>query len=117
MTLAKTIKTTALAIALAVPTLGAAVSTANAAGYSVYNSARVGGFPNWDQLNIRRWDASYSRKIGEAYKGQTVYVIRCKIKSGSDWCKINNGGQVGWVNGRFIRAGGYNFASPHPWYH
>ncbi|MFD0917660.1 SH3 domain-containing protein [Pseudahrensia aquimaris] len=116
MTLANTLKKAALAIVLAAPVMGAAVTTASAAGYQVRDTARVGGFPNWDQLNIRKWDASYSRKIGEAYRGDRVYVIRCKLKSGSDWCKISAGGTVGWVNGRYLRKGGRNFASAHPWY-
>lgn len=116
MTLATAIKKTIITVAVAATTVAGAVTTASAAGYPVDASARVGGFPNWDQLNIRRWDAAYSRKVGEAYRGDRVYVIRCKLKSGSDWCKINASGTVGWVNGRYIRKGGRNFATPHPWY-
>lgn len=117
MTLAKNIQKAIIAVALAAPVVGGVTTAANAAGYQVETNARVGGFANWDQLNIRRWDAAYSRKVGEAYRGDRVYVIRCKIKPGNDWCKISSRGTVGWVNGRFLRKRGRSFATPHPSYY
>ena len=115
-----TISTFASAIALAAMTtigVGLVSTSASAAGYHVNSGATATGFPNWDQLNVRKWDAAYSQKIGEVYKGDPVYVIRCKLKSGNDWCKISGGGVIGWVNGRYLRKAGHSFANPHPWYY
>lgn len=105
------------AIAFAVLTPGLVIGSAQAEGYQVQDSARTVNFPNWDRLNIRKWPASYSRKVGQVKRGRTVYVERCIIKSGTDWCKISTRWSRGWVNGRHLRTFGYTFATPHPSYY
>ncbi len=117
MTLVRNIKKTALMIT-ALMALGASLVTtpAVAAGYTVDAYAKTANFPNWDRLNIRQWPASHSQKLTQIKRGRTVYVERCIIKSGTDWCKIKKGWKVGWVNGRYLRKGGFTFATPHPWF-
>lgn len=95
---------------------GIALTDASAAGYHVGDNARTVNFPNWDRLNIRSWPASHSAKVAHVKRGKVVFVERCIIKSGADWCKIRKGWKYGWVNGRFLRAGSHTFAHPHPWY-
>ncbi len=102
--------------AIAIFGSGIALTEATAAGYYVDDNARTANFPNWDRLNIRKWPASHSTKVAQVRRGKTVYVERCIIKSGSDWCKIRKGWKYGWVNGRFLRSGPHTFSSPHPWY-
>lgn len=110
-------KATLAAAALAAFGSGVAISEASAAGYNVDANARTANFPNWDRLNIRAWPASHSRIVADIKRGRTVYVERCIIKSGTDWCKIRKGWKYGWVNGRFIRKGPQTFATPHPWFY
>ncbi len=81
-----------------------AVQPAMAAGYSVDAKAQVTGVAKWDVLNIRKWPASYSQKIG-AFKPRThVWVERCIVNEtgGSDWCLVERGPQKGWVNSRYL---------------
>ena len=42
---------------------GLVASQASAAGYTVEDTAITDNFPRWDRLNIRKWPASYSKKI------------------------------------------------------
>ena len=107
---------TQIALAAAVAaTLGTAAPTAaEAAGYYVNKSATTVNFPAWDRLNIRKWPAAHSRLVGKVKRYRSVYVERCILKSGTDWCKIHGGGSYGWVNGRFLVRNGSTFASPHP---
>ncbi len=115
MTIAKSIRNTALAVVgFATVLTGLAASEASAAGYYVNASAQTSNFPNWDVLNIRKWPASHSQKVGHVNLHQNVYVQRCIIKNGSDWCKVSSGWKSGWVNGRYIKRWGQNFAKPHP---
>ncbi len=80
-----------------------AVSPAMAAGYNVDAEAEVVDVEYWDVLNVRRWPASYSRKVGELEPGTEVYVERCIIKTvGSDWCLVDGDGEYGWVNARYL---------------
>jgi len=117
MSLATSFRKATLAFA-AIATLGSgiAVTEASAAGYNVNAMAKTANFPGWDRLNIRAWPASHSRKVAHIKRGRTVYVERCIIKAGTDWCKISKGWKYGWVNGAFLRKGPYTFATPHPWY-
>lgn len=80
-----------------------AVSPAMAAGYDVGAEAEVTGVKSWDHLNVRRWPAPYSRKVGELSPGAEVFVERCIIAtSGSDWCLVDGEGEYGWVNSRYL---------------
>ena len=109
-------KATVTLAAVAAMGSGIAVTEASAAGYSVHANAQTVNFPNWDRLNIRAWPAAHSRKVAQIKKNRTVYVERCIIKSGTDWCKIRKGWKYGWVNGSFLRTGPYTFAYHHPWF-
>ena len=95
---------------------GLALTEASAAGYQVDATAKTVNFPHWDRLNIRAWPASHSQKIAHVKRGKKVYVERCIIKSGTDWCKIRKGWKYGWVNGSFLRTGPYTYANIHPWF-
>ena len=89
---------------------------ASAAGYAVEDTAITDNFPHWDRLNIRKWPASYSQKVAHIKRDRIVFVERCIIKEGTDWCKIRKGWKQGWVNGRYIRTGYHTYASQHPWF-
>ena len=84
-----------------------AVQPAMAAGYSVDQLAQVTGVADWDRLNVRKWPASYSQKIG-AFRAEThVWVDRCiEASTGADWCLVDRGGLKGWVNSRFLTLAG-----------
>lgn len=56
---------------------GFAVQPALAAGYQVDQMARVSNVAQWDVLNVRKWPASYSQKIGAFQPGTPVWVERC----------------------------------------
>lgn len=117
MELAKTTRKTILALAaIASISTGLIATQASAAGYSVGTSAVTTNFAGWDRLNIRSWPAAHSRQVAQIRRGQSVWVERCILKSGTDWCKISKGWKRGWVNGKFIRHGGYTFAHRHPWF-
>ena len=80
-----------------------AVQPAMAAGYTVGAEAEVTGVESWDVLNVRRWPAAYSKKVGELEPGEDVYVERCIIKpAASDWCLIEGDSTYGWVNARYL---------------
>jgi uncharacterized protein YraI len=80
-----------------------AVQPAIAAGYAVDQLAKVSNVARWDTLNVRRWPASYSQKVGEFTPGTHVWVERCNIIDGtSDWCLVENGQARGWVNSRYL---------------
>lgn len=80
-----------------------AIQPAMAAGYSVDQMARVTKVARWDQLNVRLWPASYSRKVGAVEPGAHVWVERCIQKDdGADWCLVDRNDIRGWVNSRYL---------------
>jgi len=81
-----------------------AVSPALAAGYSVEAPAVVTGVGDWDVLNVRKWPAAHSAKVGELEPEVSVWVERCiEGPAGkSDWCLVENGDHQGWVNASFL---------------
>jgi uncharacterized protein YraI len=81
-----------------------AVSPAMAAGYHVDAPAQVTGIKSWDVLNVRKWPAPYSRKVGAFENRDYVWVERCIVNKtgGSDWCLVEAAGQRGWVNSRYL---------------
>ena len=80
-----------------------AVQPASAAGYHVDQLAKVTGVGKWDQLNVRRWPAAHSRKVGEFEPGAHVWVERCiEVKASADWCLVDRGQTKGWVNSRYL---------------
>lgn len=82
-----------------------AVQPAMAAGYNVDTLAQVTGVAHWDQLNVRKWPASYSQKIGAFEPGTHVWVERCiKVQNSTDWCLVDRGETRGWVNSRYLTA-------------
>ncbi|MEO0635086.1 MAG: hypothetical protein AAFY73_00400 [Pseudomonadota bacterium] len=105
---------TAATLGAALTGLAMSVAPAAAEGYYVERKAITQGFPAWDRLNIRKWPAAHSQKAGSIKLGRVVYVERCIIKSGADWCKIHRGWKEGWVNGRYLVRKGEDFASVHP---
>jgi len=117
MKFASTLRKSAFAVIAATTLIsGFSAVQASAAGYNVYSNAKTAHFPNWDRLNIRAWPASHSQKLSHIKVGKTVFVERCIIKSGSDWCKIRKGFKYGWVNGRHLKKGPATFAYHHPWF-
>lgn len=80
------------------------ISPAMAAGYNVDAPARVTGVQSWDVLNMRKWPASYSVKIGEFEPHESVWVERCiEGKPGaSDWCLVERDDRRGWVNASYL---------------
>ncbi|SFV36019.1 SH3 domain-containing protein [Devosia crocina] len=82
---------------------GFAVQPAIAAGYHVDQLARVSNVARWDTLNVRKWPASYSQKVGEFRSGTPVWVERCiEVAGGADWCLVERQDTRGWVNSRFL---------------
>ncbi|MCW5720211.1 MAG: SH3 domain-containing protein [Devosia sp.] len=80
-----------------------AVQPAMAAGYSVDQPAQVSNVARWDKLNVRKWPASYSQKIGAFAPGTHVWVERCiEMDQGADWCRVERGNLQGWVNARYL---------------
>lgn len=80
-----------------------AVQPAMASGYSVDQLARVSGVAHWDRLNVRKWPASYSQKVGTLRPGTHVWVERCiTVDNSSDWCLVERNESRGWVNSRFL---------------
>ena len=80
-----------------------AVQPAMAAGYGVDQVAQVSGVARWDSLNVRKWPASYSQKVGAIHPGSHVWVERCiEAKSGADWCLVNAQHIKGWVNSNYL---------------
>jgi uncharacterized protein YraI len=80
-----------------------AVQPAIAAGYDVDVLAKVTGVQHWDHLNVRKWPASYSQRIGALEPGTHVWVERCiEANVGSDWCLVDGQYTRGWVNSRYL---------------
>jgi len=80
-----------------------AVSPALAEGYQVDRIGQVTGVQSWDHLNVRKWPAHYSQKIGELPPRAYVWVERCvTVEASSDWCQVARGPLLGWVNSRFL---------------
>lgn len=80
-----------------------AVTPAMAAGYSVDMTARVSDVAEWDVLNVRKWPAHYSQKVGALKPETYVWVDRCIIKEdAADWCLVERGDVAGWVNSRYL---------------
>lgn len=80
-----------------------AVQPALAAGYQVDNLAQITGVAHWDQLNVRKWPASYSQQVGAFEPGEHVWVERCiEVENSSDWCLVDRNDTRGWVNSRFL---------------
>ena len=80
-----------------------AVQPAVAAGYPVDNLAQVTGVAHWDQLNVRKWPASHSQKVGAFAPGTHVWVERCiEVQNSTDWCLVDRNHTKGWVNARFL---------------
>ncbi|KKB76449.1 hypothetical protein VW35_16735 [Devosia soli] len=84
-------------------TAGFVVQPAMAAGYDVDQPAQVSRVAPWDALQVRKWPASYSQKIGSFAPGTPVWVERCiEVAKSSDWCLADNGETRGWVNSRYL---------------
>jgi uncharacterized protein YraI len=85
-----------------------AVTPAMAEGYYVEATAQVTGVKPWDTLNVRKWPAPHSKKIGSLKPDTFVWVERCIVNEtgGSDWCLIERGMQKGWVNSRYLTLAG-----------
>lgn len=82
---------------------GFAAQPAMAAGYHVDQPARVSNVAKWDVLNVRKWPASYSRKIGALRPNTTVWVERCiEVANSADWCLVERQNTRGWVNSRYL---------------
>jgi hypothetical protein len=83
---------------------GFATQPAMAAGYQVDAPAHVTGVAHWDHLNVRKWPASYSQKVGQFDHDDAVWVERCIVspQGGSDWCLVEKGWQKGWVNASYL---------------
>lgn len=81
------------------------IAPVSAAGYSVDTVGRVINVEDWDQLNVRKWPASYSAKTGEIEPNHTVWIERCvEVEHASDWCKVQNASVHGWVNGQYLEV-------------
>ncbi|RYG22162.1 MAG: hypothetical protein EON93_25370 [Burkholderiales bacterium] len=83
---------------------GFVVQPAMAAGYAVEGPARITGVSTWDTLNVRKWPASYSQKVGAFEPQSSVWVERCIVspQGGADWCLVEQQDTRGWVNARFL---------------
>ncbi len=78
-------------------------------GYDVGVAGQVVNVAYWDKLNVRKWPASYSQKIGEFAPDTIVYIERCiKRPHVSDWCKVGRDNVYGWVNSRYLAIIGQN---------
>jgi uncharacterized protein YraI len=81
-----------------------AITPAMASGYHVNAEAEVTGVEHWDVLNVRKWPAPHSKKIGELEPWTVVWVERCiEADYGSDWCLVDDDyGTRGWVNSKYL---------------
>lgn len=80
-----------------------AVTPTLAAGYPVDMTARVSNVEDWDVLNVRKWPAHYSQRIGALQPETYVWVERCiVVENASDWCRVERGELAGWVNSRYL---------------
>jgi uncharacterized protein YraI len=83
---------------------GVAVTPTQAAGSTIETTARVSGVAWWDTLDVRKWPAFYSRRVGALSPETSVSVERCiPVQQAADWCKVENGTISGWVNSRFLK--------------
>ena len=91
-------------LALAAPL--AMTGPAAAEGYHVDRYAYVVGVDVYDHLNMRRWPAAHSQRVGIIpHHADGFYVQRCIVRpndSSSDWCKVRYRGAWGWVNKRYL---------------
>jgi len=79
------------------------ISPTLAHGYNVGVAGQVINVAVWDKLNVRKWPAPYSQKIGELPPQTIVYIERCITKPHvSDWCKVGRDNTYGWVNSKFL---------------
>ncbi len=77
----------------------------NERGYDVGRKGQVVGVAPWDQLNVRKWPASYSQKIGALAPQTIVWVERCiTVEHATDWCKVGRDATYGWVNSKYLIA-------------
>ena len=87
--------------------LGAAafsITPAAAEGYDVGLAGQVVNVQSWDHLNVRKWPAYYSQKIGAFAPGTYIYIERCIVKvNAADWCKVGRDNTYGWVNSRYLK--------------
>ncbi|WEJ32403.1 SH3 domain-containing protein [Devosia sp. SD17-2] len=82
------------------------IQPATAAGYDVDQMARVSNVARWDVLNVRKWPASYSQKVGALKPGAQVWVERCiEVEASADWCLVDGNYTRGWVNARYLTPG------------
>lgn len=80
-----------------------AVQPAMAAGYHVDAQAQITGVSDWDRLNVRKWPAPHSQKVGSFAPHVHVWVERCiETKYGADWCLVERGSKKGWVNSNYL---------------
>lgn len=78
-----------------------------ARGYPVETVAQITGIAGWDHLNVRRWPASYSQKIGQLVPHAHVWVERCiAVERASDWCLVEGVTIRGWVNSKYLTPAG-----------
>lgn len=102
-----------LASKLALPTLfgglvaliasGVLAPPVQAKGYDMDTIARITGVADWDHLNVRKWPAHYSQKIGAFEPHTWVWIERCiEVENSSDWCLVERAETKGWVNARFL---------------
>ena len=83
-----------------------AVQPALAAGYDVEGPARIVGVKKWDVLNVRKWPAPYSQKVGAVAPKTSVWVERCIVapQGGADWCLVEQQDTRGWVNAKYLQV-------------
>ena len=85
---------------------GLFATPAIAEGYRIDRYAYVVGVDIHDHLNMRRWPAARSERVGTIpHHGGGFYVQRCIVRpngSSSDWCKVRYRGAWGWVNKRYL---------------
>lgn len=75
----------------------------HASGYHVDTIAQITGVADWDHLNVRKWPASYSQKIGQVEPRTWVWIERCiEVENSSDWCLVERADTKGWVNARYL---------------
>ncbi|MEO5805989.1 hypothetical protein [Devosia sp.] len=86
-----------------VGTAAFAVQPAMAAGYDVDTLGKVYNVQDWDHLNVRKWPAARSQKIGSFSSDAHFWIERCiEVPKSADWCLVDGGGTRGWVNSKFL---------------
>ena len=104
MNVLKILKSITIASIVAGSASLAPMNAAQAGGYDAGFYAYVDNVAYWDVLNMRKWPASYSEKVGSIPdNGWGIWVERCKyVEDSSDWCKVKYAGKWGWVNSRYL---------------